>query len=87
MSKVMLGNNCYPTFEFASLSLPTVEGYLRNLPNWKTSGVDNFDSHLLNIASEIIAALIMHILNYSFATSTFPDQWKIAKLCPIPKTF
>ena len=85
INKVMVGNNCYPTFEFASLSLPTVEGYLRNLANCKTSGVDNFESYLFNIISEIIAAPIMYILNCSFATSTFPDQWKIAKLCPIPK--
>ena len=54
ISKVMVGNNCHPTFEFTSLSLPTVEGYLWNFPNCKTSGVDNFDSYLLNIASEII---------------------------------
>ena len=83
ISKVMVGDDCYPTFEFASLSLPTVEGYLRNLPNCKTSEVDNFDSYLLNIASEIIAGPIMHILNCLF--STFPDQWKIAKVCLIPK--
>ena len=58
---------------------------LSNLPNCKTSGVDNIDTYLLNIASEVIAAPIRHILNCSFATSTFPDQWKIAKLRPIPK--
>ena len=47
--------------------------------------MDNIDNYLLNIASEVIAAPIRHILNCSFATSTFPDQWKIAKLRPIPK--
>ena len=74
ISKVMVGNNCHPRFEFTSLCLPGVEGYLRNPPNCKTSGVDNFERYFFNIASEIIAAPIMRILNCSFATSTFPDQ-------------
>ena len=63
ISKVMVGNNCHPTFEFVSLSLPTVERYLRNLPNCKL---------ILNL--KYIAAPIMYVLNYSFATSAFPDQ-------------
>ena len=85
ISKVMAGKYCHPAFEFTPLSLSIVKGHLSNLPNCKTSGVDNIDNYLLNIASEVIAAPIRHILNCSFATSTFPDQWKIAKLRPIPK--
>ena len=85
ISKVMAGKYCHPAFEFTPLSLSIVKGHLSNLPNCKTSGVDNIDNYLLNIASEVIAAPIRHILNCSFATSTFPDQWKIAKLRRIPK--
>ena len=74
ISKVMAGKYCHPAFEFTPLSLSIVKGHLSNLPNCKTSGVDNIDNYLLNIASEVIAAPIRHILNCSFATSTFPDQ-------------
>jgi hypothetical protein len=42
------------------LSLSIVKGHLSNLPNCKTSRVDNIDNYLLNIASEVIAAPIRH---------------------------
>jgi hypothetical protein len=55
ISKVMAGKYCHPAFEFTPLSLSIVKGHLSNLPNCKTSGVDNIDNYLLNIASEVIA--------------------------------
>ena len=37
------------------------------------------------LASDLFAQLVKHIFNCSFAASTFLDEWKVAKLCYIPK--
>ena len=81
--EMMTGKNC--RFEFSSLSLVEVQSCLAKLPDTKVTGVDGIDNFLLRTASNIIAEPIRFIFNCSYAKSIFPDQWKVAKLHPIPK--
>ena len=81
--EIMTGKNC--RFEFSSLSLVEVQSCLAKLPDTKVTGVDGIDNFLLRTASNIIAEPIRFIFNCSYAKSIFPDQWKVAKLHPIPK--
>ena len=83
ITEIMTGKNC--RFEFSSLSLLEVHSCLDKLPDTKVTGVDGIDNFLLRIASNIIAEPIRYIFNCSYAKSIFPDQWKVAKLHPIPK--
>ena len=83
INNVMAGKNCH--FEFRPIGISEVQSCLANLPTSKVTGVDCIDNYLLKIASDIIADPIRHIFNCSYAKSIFPDQWKIAKLHPIPK--
>ncbi|CAB4009639.1 Hypothetical predicted protein, partial [Paramuricea clavata] len=83
ITEIMTGKNC--RFEFSSLSLLEVHSCLAKLPDTKVTGVDGIDNFLLRIASNIIAEPIRYIFNCSYAKSIFPDQWKVAKLHPIPK--
>jgi hypothetical protein len=85
ITKTRAGKSCDGSFEFKPLSLSEVRELLTHHPNSKSSGVDYIDIYLIKIASDIIAEPIKHIFNCSYATSTFPDRWKVAKLCPIPK--
>ena len=79
----MADKNCH--FEFRPLSILEVQSCLENLPDSKVTGVDNIDNILLKTAAEFIAEPVTHIINCSYGSSIFPDQWKKAKLHPIPK--
>ena len=83
INTIMADKNCH--FEFKPLSILEVQSCLENLPDSKVTGVDNIDNFLLKTAAEIIAEPVTHIINRSYDSSIFPDQWKNVKLHPIPK--
>lgn len=51
----------------------------------QVTGIDCIDNFILRTAPGIVAEPIRHIFNFSYAKSTLPDKWKIAKLHPIVK--
>ena len=83
INTIMAYKNCH--FEFRPLSILEVQSCLENLPDSKVTGMDNTDNFLLKTAAEIIAEPVTHIINCSYDSSIFPDQWKNTKLHPIPK--
>ena len=48
-------------------------------------GLDGMSPKLLHLGATAIAPSITWILNLSITTSTFPDDWKVAKVVPIHK--
>ena len=70
------------------LSCVTYEEVLREIRSLKddcSSGPDNIPTSILKLVSDIIASPLTHIINTSIQHVNFPDQWKIAKVTPIPK--
>jgi hypothetical protein len=51
-----------------------------------SSGWDELKSEIIKYVADVIAAPLSYIINLSFATGTFPDELKIAKVCPIFKS-
>ena len=58
---------------------------LTSLRTDKAKGSDGIPPLLLKVAASSICHPICHIFNFSFVTSTVPDAWKLADVCPIPK--
>ena len=58
---------------------------IRSLRGDCSTGPDNIPTSKLNLVSDIIASLSTHIINTSIQQGHFPDQWKTAKVTPIPK--
>lgn len=53
---------------------------------WESTGADGVPLKFIKLIFPIISDQIVHILNAVITTSTFPLQWKIGRVIPIPKT-
>lgn len=79
---IMLYKSC--TFKFDRVSLITVENTLK-LMKYKPPGVDELDVKLLKMVADVITKPICYIINLSLEKCVFPDNWKKAKIVPLPK--
>lgn len=52
----------------------------------KSVGVDNVSIQFLKLIYPHISDIILHLINTILTTSTFPSDWKVARVVPIPKT-
>ena len=73
-------------FKFTYVSTVFIKRELRRLKRKKAPGVDCLPPNLLKDSASVIASPIAHIINLSLRTSTVPNLWKIAKICPIFKS-
>ena len=51
-----------------------------------STSAGNTTMNLTKIIAEEIASSLTEVINNSIEDSIFPSQWKIARICPIPKT-
>ena len=66
--------------------IPTdVESVLKNLPLGKAVGSDDINNHTLRELTHELSFPICSLLNQSLSLGIFPDIWKDALVCPIPK--
>ena len=67
---------------------PTTESEVENvISNIRSNaaGVDNINLKMLKIVLPYCKTALVHIINHSFITGTFPDQWKLSTVIPLPK--
>ena len=64
----------------------SVFNLLRALKTDKACGSDAIMSVLLKESAEVLSKPLCHIFNLSFKKSIVPRVWKIADVCPIPKS-
>lgn len=55
----------------------------RKLKNSFTAGHDNLPSFLLKDCARIFASPVSIIFNLAMKMSTFPELWKIARICSV----
>ena len=64
--------------------------FVRNLLNTlrtdKAMGSDQIPPILLKISAGVLCDPLSHIFNLSFRTAKVPGVWKIADVCPVPKS-
>lgn len=64
----------------------SVLAMLKRLRTYKAPGSDNIPPILLKMTAEDICLPLSIIFNLSFASACFPSVWKVANICPVPKT-
>ena len=69
-------------FQFDIITDDYVFDQICNLSNNKSPGLDGFQAKLLKLAAPTICKLLAYICNLSLLTSTFPSDWKQAKVYP-----
>ena len=72
-------------FKLSCVTYEEVLKEIRSLRDNCSIGPDNIPTSILKLVSDIIVSPFMHIINTSIQQGNFPDQWKIAKVTPIPK--
>ena len=70
---------------FSNVSDLDVSKLLAELQLNKATGLDNFQSKLLKIASPAISNSLAYIFNKSLQTGSIPDEWKSARVSAIFK--
>ena len=70
-------------FKFCARSADFVLDQKCKMQNSKSPGLDHFNVRLLKLAGPFISNCLAHICNLSLGESTFPDEWKKAKVTPI----
>lgn len=64
-----------------------VEKLLSLVKSSKSMGSDMIPTILYKEAAHLLARPLAHIFSLSIAEQKFPSIWKIAHICPIPKTY
>ena len=52
----------------------------------KSSSIEHLNSNMLKKAFTILLIQLTHLFNCSLGSSIFPDEWKLGKIIPIPKS-
>jgi len=50
-----------------------------------STGHDNIPAKFVKPVSQYLISPLTHIINSCIQSSTFPDVWKISRICPVPK--
>ena len=72
-------------FKLQKVTYDQVVGEIRSIRNDCSTGADNIPIDIMKLVADIIASPLTTIINNSIEKAVFPDQWKIGKVCPIPK--
>lgn len=74
------------TFSIPSIAVYEVGKFIEKMPNKKSAGFDEISPKILKLSLPYIVESLTHIYNLCISNGTFPDQLKIAKVTPIPKS-
>ena len=73
------------SFVLKTVTYQQVLNEINSIRNDSSSGCDNLPINLLKPLAETIAFPMTTIINDCIRKCIFPEQWKVAKVCPIPK--
>ena len=80
------GENYDQSFHLNNNNYNEVYKMITNIKSDCSSCHDNIPVRYLKPVAEYITSLMVHIINTSIDQEIFPKQWKISRVCPIPKT-
>ena len=63
-----------------------VKKIIRSLPSIKAPGYDKVTAKILKDSSPVIVPIITSLINSSFSSNIFPQDWKTAEVIPIQKS-
>ena len=75
----------HETFQLSPVSCTDIKRIIISMPSNKTPGPDKVSMSVLKDCLPVVLGPITNIINCSFATSMFQDDWKIAEVTPLLK--
>ena len=78
-------SNALKTLRKFSFHEVSEQEVVKELPTNKAAGPDKLPIRVIKDSLPVISSTITSLINCSFTTNTFPDDWKIAEVIPIPK--
>ena len=72
-------------FHLSPVSCTDIKRIIMSMPSYKTPGPDKVSMSVLKDCLPVVLGPITNIINCSFATSTFPDDMKLAEVIPLLK--
>ena len=72
-------------FDFEEVNEGIIIDLLSNLDTGKSTGIDGISASHLKSATNEIAPFITKLINMSFDSGVYPDEWKSSKICPLFK--
>ena len=76
----------FDSCEIQEMSVFEVGKHLLSLSAKKSTGIDSISPFFIKISLPYIVESLTYIYNLCITSNTFPDEWKRAKVVPIPKT-
>ena len=68
------------------VTLPELSNVIGKLSTSRAVGVDDMPIFAIKGCFPVIAPHILHLINTSISTQTFPDAWKVATVTPVHKS-
>lgn len=75
----------YPCINISSFNEKDLVNSLRALPNKMTAGNDLIPSFLVKDCAPVFTPPLLILFNLILKTGTFPEVWKMARVCPVLK--
>ena len=75
----------HDSFKLQKVTYNDIVKSLKSLRNDCSTGYDNIQVSSIKPIAEYIVSPLTFIINNLIEESKFPDQWKIARISPIPK--
>lgn len=84
-STVDLISNVSPnSFSFSNISLEELHSAIWKVKS-ESAGLDNISLKFVKRVFPFVSKYLLHIFNFMLTSSSYPDQWKLSKIIPIPK--
>ena len=74
-----------PEFELRPITRLELRKYIKRMKGNRSAGADMIDSFSLKIAAPLLEDIILHIINLSISSSTYPTPWKTQLIFPFHK--
>ena len=71
-----------PVFEFKEITVQTLRKLIKKMKGGHSCGIDGIDSFSLKLAAPLIEESLLHLVNLSIRTATFPVSWKHQLIFP-----
>ena len=93
-SKIDYSNSNFETYvkiaqsefaDFQPVTVSHVSHLLHGLANNKATGIDKISSKIIKLAAPVISDSLTLIFNQAVTLSSFPDEWKVARVMPLYK--
>ena len=73
------------SFDLHKVTYDDLMKAIKNLRSDCSTGYDNIPAKFIKPVADYLVSPLTNIINHCITTSTVPSEWKISRICPVPK--